>query len=114
MPQGGAANGEACSARTNHEGGGRDTGGLHRLGHWRSQFATWADSRSGHARERQRHQRDGAADEHVRLRQQSAVDVSRPRHIHHAIRSLLRAAGERVSRSTEKIRVIGHEDNRRI
>ena len=52
-------------------------------------------------------QRDGAADEHVRLRQQSAVNVSGPRHIHDAIRSLLGAARERVSRSTEEIRVIG-------
>ena len=41
-------------ARADHEGRGGDTGGLHRLRHRRSQFAAWADSGSGHARQRQR------------------------------------------------------------
>ena len=36
-------------------------------------------------------QRDGAAREHVRLRQQPALDVSGPRHIHDAVRSLRRS-----------------------
>ena len=97
--------GEPGAARADHEGRGGDAGGLHRLGHRRPQFAARPDPGPGHARQRQRHQRDGAADEHVRLRQQSAVDVTGPRHLHHAIRSLRGAARERVGRSAEEIRV---------
>ena len=96
VPEGSAADGQAGSARTDHEGRGGDAGRLHRLRHRRSQFAARANSGPGHARQCQRDQRDGAADEHVRLRQQSAVNVSGPRDIHDAIRSLLRATRERV------------------
>ena len=88
VPAGSAAKGEARPARADHEGRSGDAGGLHRFRHRRPQFAARANPGSGHARQRQRHQRDGAADEHVQLRQQSAVHVSGPRHIHHAIRSL--------------------------
>ena len=55
-------------ARADHEGRSGDAGGLHRLRHRRSEFAARADSGPGHARQRQRHQRDGAARQHVRLR----------------------------------------------
>ena len=88
VPAGSPAKGEAGPARADHEGRMRDAGGLHRLRHRRSQFAARANPGPGHARQRQRHQRDGAADEHVRLRQSAAVHVSGPRHVHHAIRSL--------------------------
>ena len=44
-------------------------GRLHRLGHRRPEFAARPDPGSGHARQRQRHQCDGAAHEHVRLRE---------------------------------------------
>ena len=88
MPERGAAARAAGSARADHEGRGGDAGGLHRLRHRRPQLAARANPGPGHARQRQRRQRDGAADEHVRLRQQPAVHVSGPRHIHHAIRSL--------------------------
>ena len=88
VPARGAAEGTAGAARADHEGRGGDAGGLHRLRHRRPQFAARANPGPGHARQRQRDQRDGAADEHVRLRQQPALHVSGPRHIHHAIRSL--------------------------
>ena len=83
-----AAKGAPGAARADHEGRGGDAGGLHRLRHRRSQFAARPDPGPGHARQRQRHQRDGAADEHVRLRQQPALHVTGARHIHHAIRPL--------------------------
>ena len=56
-------------ARADHEGRGGDAGRLHRFGHRRSEFAARPDPGSRHARQCQRHQRDGAAHEHVRLRQ---------------------------------------------
>ena len=113
VPERGAATGKAGAARADHEGRGGDAGGLHRFRHRRPQLAARANSGPGHARQRQRHQRNGAADEHVRLRQQSAVDVARTRDVHHAIRPLRRAAGERVGGSAEEIRVIAR-DKRRI
>ena len=101
----GAAEGQAGAARADHEGRGGDAGGLYRLGHRRPQFAARPDPGPGHARQRQRDQRDGAADEHVRLRQQSALHVPGARHLHHAVRPLRGTAGERVGRSAEEIRV---------
>ena len=73
----GAAEGRPGAARADHEGRGGDAGGLHRLGHRRPQLAARPDPGPGHARQRQRHQRDGAARQHVRLRQQPALDVAR-------------------------------------
>ena len=61
VPQGGAANGQAGSARADHEGRGGDAGGLHRLRHRRSQFTARANSGPGYAWQCQRDQRDGAA-----------------------------------------------------
>ena len=61
----GAAEGRLGAARADHEGRGGDAGGLHRLGHRRSQFAARPDPGPGHARQRQRHHRDGAARQHV-------------------------------------------------
>ncbi len=77
----GAGEGRLGAARADHEGRGGDAGGLYRLGHRRPQFAPRPDSGPGHARQRQRHQRDGAARQHVLLRQQPALHVTgaRPR-----------------------------------
>ena len=57
----GAAEGRAGAARADHEGRGGDAGGLYRLGHRRPQLAARPDPGPGHARQRERHQRDGAA-----------------------------------------------------
>ena len=84
----GDAEGRRGAARADHEGRGGDAGGLHRLGHRRSQFAPRPDPRPGHARQRQRRQRDGAARQHVRLRLEPALHVAGACHLHHAIRSL--------------------------
>ena len=72
-----AAEGRLGAARADHEGRGGDAGGLHRLGHRRPQLAARPDPGPGHARQRQRHQRHGAARQHVQLRQQPALDVAR-------------------------------------
>ncbi|MGY4351132.1 elongation factor G [Bradyrhizobium sp. GM7.3] len=63
------AEGQVRPARADHEGRSGDPGRLHRLRHRRPEFAARSDPGSGHARQRQRHQRDGAAHEHVRLRE---------------------------------------------
>ena len=84
----GAGEGRLGAARADHEGRGGDAGGLYRLGHRRPQFAPRPDSGPGHARQRQRRQRDGAARQHVLLRQQSALHVTGARHVHDAIRPL--------------------------
>ena len=100
------AEGQVRAARADHEGRGGDPGRLYRLGHRRSELAARPDPGPGHARQRQRHQRDGAADEHVRLRQHAALDVSGARHLHHAVRPLRRSAAKRFGRGPEEIRVI--------
>ena len=64
-----AAEGQVRPARADHEGRSGDPGRLYRFGHRRSEFAARPDPGSGHARQRQRHQRDGAAHEHVRVRE---------------------------------------------
>ena len=64
-----AAKRQVRPARADHEGRMRDPGRLHRLGHRRSEFPARPDPGSGHARQCQRHQCDGAAHEHVRLRE---------------------------------------------
>ena len=84
----GAAEGRPGAARAGHEGRGGDAGGVYRFGHRRSEFAARPDSGPGHARQCQRHHRDGAARQHVLLRQQSALHESGARHVHHAVRSL--------------------------
>ena len=62
--------GRPGAARADHEGRGGDAGGLSRLGHRRPQLAARPDPGAGHARQRQRGDRHGAARQHVRLRQQ--------------------------------------------
>jgi elongation factor G len=71
--------GRRQAARADHEGRGGDAGRLRRRRHRRPELAAAARSRAGQPRQRQRHQRDGAAGQHVRLRQQPALDVPGPR-----------------------------------
>jgi elongation factor G len=100
------AEGQVSPARADHEGRGGDAGGLHRLRHRRPEFPARADPGPGHARQRQRHQRNGPADEHVRLREHPALHVSGARHLHDAVRPLRRSAAKRFGRGPEEIRVI--------
>ncbi len=90
--EGSVARGRPDSARADHEGRGRDAGGSYRLGDRRSQFAARPDPGPGHARQRRGGERHGAARQHVRLRQQSALHELGTRHFHHAVRSLCRCA----------------------
>ena len=75
-------------ARTDHEGRGNHTRGLHGLGHGRPPRQARAGPGAGHARQRGRHQCDGAAREYVWLRQSAAILQPGPRQLHDAIRSL--------------------------
>ncbi len=94
------------AARADHEGRGGDGGGIYRLGHRRSQLAARPNSGPGRARQRQRHQRDGAARQHVLVRQQSAFHVAGARHFHDAIRPLRTGTHERRARGSGEIRLI--------
>ena len=101
-----AAEGRFGAARADHEGRGRDAGRLHRLGHRRSEFTARPNSGPGHARQRQRHHGDGAARQHVLLRQQSALDKSGARHVHDAVRSLCGGAQRHRRRGSGEVRLI--------
>ena len=98
----GAAEGRPGAARADHEGRGGDARGLYRLRHRRPQFAARPDPGPGHARQRQCRERDGAARQHVRLRQQSALHVAGARHLHHAIRPLRAGALARSPRKSRR------------
>ena len=63
------AKGRLGPARADHEGRGGDAGRLHRLGHRRPELTAWPDSRPGPPRQCQRGGGNGAARQHVRLRQ---------------------------------------------
>ena len=102
----GVAEGRPGSARAGHEGRGGDAGRLHRLGHRRPQFAARPNPGSGHARQRQRHHGDGAARQHVLLRQQPALHESGARDVHHAVRPLRRGAESHRRRSASQVRLI--------
>ncbi len=112
--------GGPVAARADHEGRGGDAGGLYRVGHRRPQFAARPNSGPGHARQRQRHLGDGAARQHVLLRQQPALHVSGARHIHDAIRPLRRSAESHRRRSPGEVRLtqhsqgLGREPERRV
>ena len=75
-------------ARADHESGSRDSGRAHRLRDGRPPVATRARAGSGHARQRRRHRRHGAAVQYVRLRQPVALRHSGSRQLHHAVRPL--------------------------
>ena len=114
----GSAEGRFGSARADHEGRGRDSRGAHRLRDGRSSVPPRAGAGSGHARQRRRHQCDGAAVQHVRLRQPVALRHAGPSQLHHAIRPLRTGPGEhrrpRSSRNSNEaafrlLRMKGHE-----
>ena len=102
----GAAEGSLRAARADHEGRGGHARGLHRFGDRRPQLAARADSWPGHARQRQRRQRNGAAREHVRLRQHAAIDVAGTRDVHDAVRSLRTSTPGGRRRGPGEIRLI--------
>ena len=60
----------------------------------------------GHARQRGGHQRDGAARQHVRLRQRAALGDAGPRQLFHAVRPLRTGAGERGGQGPGEVRLI--------
>ena len=55
------------------------------LGHRRPEFPPSPDPGPGHARQCERHQRDGAACQHVRLREPAALLLPGPRELHDAV-----------------------------
>ena len=89
----GSAKGWFGSARADHEGRSGDSGRIYRLGHRRSEFAARPDPGPGRARQRERHQRHGAARQHVRLRQPVALLQPRARDLHDAVRPLRTGTG---------------------
>ncbi len=101
----GTAEGRIGSARADHESGGRHSGRAHRLRDGRSALPSRARAGSGHARQRRCHQRDGAAVEHVRLRQPVAFGHARPRQLHDAVRSLRAGPGEHRRRDHREVQV---------
>ena len=90
----GPAEGRLGAARADHEGRSGDAGGAHRLRHGRSVVPPRPCAGAGHARQRGGDQRDGAARQHVRLRQPVALRHAGPRQLHHAVRSLRSGSGE--------------------
>ena len=82
------AEGRLGPARADHESGSGDSRRAHRLRDGRPPFAARACAGSGHARQCGRHQRDGAAVQHVRLCQPVALRHARPRQLHYAVRPL--------------------------
>ena len=94
MPQGGAE-----AARADHAGRGRDAGRLHGRRDRRPEQPARPDHRHGSARQRPGHRRDGAARQHVRLRQHAALDEPGPRAVHDAFRSLRASAAGGGGRS---------------
>jgi elongation factor G len=99
------AEGRGGSAGADHEGRSRHPRGAHRLCDGRSPVASRPGARPGHARERGGHQRDGAARQHVRLRQQSAFGHPGAGEFHDAVRPLRAGPGERRQGNPGKIRV---------
>ena len=101
----GAAEGRPGAARADHEGRGGHPRGVHGIGDRRPQFAPRADPGPGHARQRQRHHRDGAARQHVLLRQQPALHEPGPRHLHDAVRPLRASAPGGRRRGSGQVRL---------
>ena len=84
-PSRGSAEGWFSPARANHESGSRHPGRTHRLRDGRSPVPARACAGSGHAGQRRRDQRNGAAVEHVRLRQPVALGHAGTRELHNAV-----------------------------
>ena len=108
LPRGvprGPAEGRFGSARADHEGRGRHPRGAHRLRHGRSSVPSRPGAGAGHAGQCGRHQCDGAAVQHVRLRQPVALGHAGPGQLHHAIRPLRAGPGEHRVRDHREIQV---------
>ena len=101
----GAAEGRIGSPRAGHEGRGRHAGRIHRLGDRRSQLPPRPDPGPGHARQRGRRECDGAARQHVRLREQPAFVHAGPRQLHHAVRPLLGSSAQRGREDPGQVRL---------
>ncbi len=101
----GPAEGRLGSARADHESGSGEPGRAHRLRDGRPALPSRARAGSGHAGQRRRHQRDGAAVEHVRLRQPVAFGHAGPRQLHDAVRSLRAGPGEHRRRDHREVQV---------
>ena len=84
------------------------------IGHRRPERPSRPDPGPGSARRRRRHQRDGAARQHVQVRRQSAFDVAGPRPVHDAVRSLRAGADRGRTGNPEEIRVIPAEYARNL
>ncbi len=97
--QGRRAEGGAEAAGTDHARRGRHPGGLHGRRDRRSEQPARSGDRHGYARQRPRHQRDGAAREHVRVCQHAALDEPGPGAVHDAFRPLRAGAAGRRGRS---------------
>ncbi len=82
--EGRTGQGRTEAVGADHEGRGGDAARLHGRCHRRSEQPARTHHRSGSARQRRGDQRDGAACQHVRLREYPALDESGPRAIHHA------------------------------
>ena len=82
------AEGRIGPARADHEGRSHVAGRVSRRRHRRSQFAARPDHRHRQPRQRADRQRHGAARQHVRLREQPALDEPGTRQLHDAVRPL--------------------------
>ena len=102
------ARGIVGSARADHEGGGHYARGLHGVGDGRPARTSWASAGTGHARQRGGHQRDGAACQHVRLREPTPIVQSGSGELHDAVRPLRASAGERGGQGPGEIRLSDH------
>ena len=112
----GPAKGRRGAARADHEGRGRDARGAHGLRDGRPAVPSRSGAGPGHARQRGRHQRDGAARQHVRLRQPAALRHAGPRELHDAVRSLRAGPGERRQghHGQEQVGVVAANSESRI
>ena len=102
----GPSEGRVGSARADHEGRGGDAGRIYRLRHRRPEFPARPDPGPGHARQCRCGQRHGAADEHVRLCQPSAVLLAGAGELHDAVRPLRAGAVQRRRRNPGEVRLI--------
>ncbi len=93
--QGRRHEGRAQALGTDHAGRGGDAGIVYGRRDRRSEQPPRPGDRHGQPRQCPRHQRDGAARQHVRLCQHAALDESGPGAVHDAFRSLRAGAASR-------------------
>ncbi len=104
----GHSQGRSQAAGADHAGRGGDAGRLHGRHLWRSQQPAWTDRQHGQPRQCARHQRDGAAGQHVRLCQHAALDEPGPRPVHDAFRSLRAGSPGRGRRSQSQAGLVAN------